>query len=175
MVYIKKCVLLLRFTVIKKSDHILVILVTLGMYFSTLLPPAQGWEHQEAFGLVFSCSLKVVLASATAFFWGEYINSYLLSKFKVLVSGKYYALRVILSTSVGALVDSAVFCYIVFYGVLPLPAIFQMLMLNYVFKVGYEVVTLPAAYLLIGYLKKSDNIDYYDFQTNYNPFSLKLS
>ncbi len=148
------------------------LLVTLGLQISVHTQPAEFWGFQESYALIFSHPPRIMAASFVAYFIGEFLNSYIISKMKILTNGKYYALRLITSTSVGAFFDSIIFCSMAFYGVYPNDIILQMIALQYVFKVGYEVIALPVTYFVTGYLKLKDKIDYYDIETDYNPFSV---
>ena len=93
---------------------------------------------------------------------------------KIITAGKWLWLRAILSTSIGVFLDSVIFCNIAFTGVMSSHIIWQMVMVQYFFKMGYEVLALPLTYLITGYLKAKDKVDYYDYGTRYNPFSLAI-
>lgn len=149
--------------------------VTLALHLSIYLPPAEFWPYQEQYSLIFSNPIRIMLASFVAYFVGEFLNSYIISKMKVLTNGKHYALRLISSTSVGALFDSIIFCNMAFYGLYETNIVLQMILFQYIFKVGYEFLALPITYFVTGYLKHTDRIDYYDIETNYNPFSISCN
>lgn len=116
---------------------------------------------------------KVFLASTLAYFFGEFMNSMLIAKIKIATAGKYLAARLVGSTFVGAMVDTLIFTYIVFYGVVSLKLIVTIIIVEILFKVMYEVLMLPITTRIIHYLKKKDGVDHYDFDTKFNPFSLK--
>ncbi|MBP9722107.1 MAG: queuosine precursor transporter [Gammaproteobacteria bacterium] len=149
--------------------------VTVGLKLTAYLQPASFWPFQEQYSLVFSHAPRIMFASFIAYFIGEFLNSAIISKMKILTHGKCYALRLITSTSVGALFDSIVFCGLAFYGSYDNSIIGQMIILQYIFKVGYEISALPLTYFITGYLKSKDKVDYYDFETSYNPFSLSCN
>ena len=98
-----------------------------------------------------------------------------LAKLKVLTSGKYFFLRVIGSTVIGVGVDSILFCNIAFWNIFPHNIILGIILTQYVFKLTYEIIMLPNTYYIVGFLKKLDQVDYYDFRTKFNPFSLALT
>lgn len=152
---------------------------SLCTWATVYLPVSEVWNnntHQGAiaYKLIFSGTLKIFFASAIGYFVGEFLNSIILSKLKVLTSGKYLFLRVIGSTSIGVGVDSAIFCFLAFIGTLPNDMIVKIIMTQYIFKLSYEMLMLPFTYFLTAWLKKIDNVDYYDFHTKFNPFSLSL-
>ena len=149
-------------------------LVTIGLFLSVHMPSSKHWEFQEQFYIIFSHPPRILAASLCAYLIGEFLNSIVLSKMKILTKGKFYALRLITSTSVGALLDSVIFVYMAFYGLVPDFILTKMILIQYLFKVGYEVLALPLTYFVTGYLKHKDKIDYYDFETKYNPFSFKI-
>lgn len=149
-------------------------LVSLGIWVTVQLNPSDYWHHQSQYETIFSSTPILFFASSLGYFIGEMCNSTILSKIKIMTSGRWLWLRVISSTSVAVAVDSVIFCNIAFFGILSTEVIWQMIATQYVFKVGYELMALPLTYLISGYLKKKDNVDYYDHKTNFNPFSLKI-
>lgn len=116
---------------------------------------------------------RVFMASSIAYFFGEFINSVIIAKLKVVTSGKYLYARIVGSTLVGAMIDSSIFILIVFYGVMNTNIIIGMIVTQIAFKLSYEIVMLPITTRIIHYLKKKDGVDHYDFDTKFNPFSFK--
>ena len=80
--------------------------------------------------------------------------------------------RTIGSTIIGEGVDSVIFSIIAFYGTMPISALLNLIGTIYVFKVAYEVLATPLTYKIISFLKRKENEDYYDKDTNFNPFSV---
>jgi queuosine precursor transporter len=156
------------------SGMICSIFITLLAKTSVYLPSATVWNNQGAYSLVFDASLRVALASALAYFFGEFFNAIILSRMKILTAGKWFTFRIVTSTSIAAIIDSILFCNLSFLGTLPYNIIWHMVLIQYMFKMGYELVLLPILYFVTGYLKRSDKVDYYDYTTKFNPFSLKL-
>ena len=151
-----------------------------GMLFASLmasvvvgLPPAQGWVHQHAFEIVFGQTPRIVIASLTAFFCGEFANSYTLAKMKIWTKGKHLWTRTIGSTVAGEAVDSIIFYPMAFLGFWPMNLLITVLLTNYVLKVLWEVFSTPVTYKVVAFLKQKENEDYYDHDTNFTPFSLK--
>ncbi|MEW6266405.1 MAG: queuosine precursor transporter [Thermodesulfobacteriota bacterium] len=136
------------------------------------IPPDPQWPHAQAYDLILGQTPRIVLASLTAYFAGEFANSYVLAKMKVASSGKHLWMRTIGSTLVGEGLDTAVFVLAAFYGTLSDDLLWRVLAANYIFKVGVEVILTPVTYALIGTLKKLENEDFYDYATDFNPFRL---
>ena len=137
------------------------------------LPPAQGWIHQDAYEVVFGQTTRIVIASLTAFFCGEFANSYVLAKMKVFTEGKFLWMRTIGSTIAGEAVDSIIFYPVAFYGFWPNELLIKVMITNYVLKVTWEVVATPITYRVVNFLKRKENEDYYDKNTNFTPFSIE--
>ena len=141
---------------------------------TTLLPAASFWSFQEAYGLVMSSVPRVVVASSISYLVSEFLNSYLLAKLKIAFAGKHYWLRLLASTGVGGAVDSLLFCSIAFALTLPWKYLLLLIFWQWVIKVSYEILAIPLTYLITNYLKRVENEDHYDYQTNFNPFRLKI-
>ncbi|MES2223949.1 MAG: queuosine precursor transporter [Patescibacteria group bacterium] len=137
------------------------------------LPAAPDWGNQAAYDAILGLTPRIVLASLLAFTCGNFSNSYILAKMKIWTKGKMLWTRTIGSTVVGELVDSSVFIMIAFFGVLPNSLLFTLIVSNYIFKTLVEVVFTPLTYKVVSFLKKNENEDYYDNDTNFNPFVLK--
>jgi uncharacterized integral membrane protein (TIGR00697 family) len=148
------------------------ILMSVVLMIVQFLPPAPDWPFQEAFTNILGLMPRIVLASLIAYFAGEFSNSYVLAKMKVWTKGKWLWTRTIGSTIVGQGVDTLLFCMIAFFGVLPFPLLLAVIFSNYIFKVGIEVLFTPLTYKIVHFLKIREHEDYYDYNTNFNPFRL---
>lgn len=155
------------------TGFICVVLMTLVFAAVQHLPAADGWTNQAAFDAILGVMPKIVLASLIAYLAGEFSNSYILAKLKIVTKGKYLWIRTIGSTIVGEFLDTIIFCLIAFYGVLPNKLLLAVIISNYIFKVGIEVLFTPITYAAVNFLKKKEHEDYYDKKTNFNPFSWK--
>ena len=111
---------------------------------------------------------RIVLASLIAYFAGEFSNSFVLAKMKILTKGKMLWTRTIGSTIVGEGIDTALFATIAFYGSIPLGTFYALVASNYVFKVGIEVAFTPITYKAVKFLKREEKMDYYDYKTNFS-------
>lgn len=137
------------------------------------LPAAPDWANQDAYEKILGLTPRIVLASLVAFLAGGFSNSFILAKLKIITKGKMLWVRTIGSTIVGELLDSILFIIIAFTGILPTSLLVTLIISNYIFKTGVEVIFTPLTYRVIKYLKKHEDEDYYDTNTNFNPFSLK--
>lgn len=136
------------------------------------LPPAAGWENQAAYDAILGMVPRIVLASLIAYFAGEFSNSFVLAKMKMMTKGKMLWTRTIGSTIVGEGIDTALFATIAFYGTIPMETFYLLVASNYVFKVGIEVIFTPLTYKIVNFLKREEGIDYYDYKTNFSPFKM---
>jgi len=139
------------------------------------LPPAPFWKNQAAYEVAFGSTWRIVLASMCAYFCGEFVNSYVLAKMKIMTAGKWLWTRTIGSTIFGEAVDSALFYPLAFYGtgIIPNEKLPLVMLSQFVIKVGVEVVFTPITYKVVNALKRAEHEDYYDRNTDFNPFSLK--
>jgi uncharacterized integral membrane protein (TIGR00697 family) len=139
------------------------------------LPPAPFWKNQAAYEVAFGTTWRIALASMVAYFCGEFVNSFVLAKMKILTAGKHLWSRTIGSTVVGEAVDSALFYPLAFYGtgIIPDDKLPVVMLAQFVTKVGVEVLFTPVTYKIVNFLKRAENEDHYDRQTNFNPFALK--
>lgn len=133
------------------------------------LKPAAGWENQAAFVAILGQTPRIVIASLIAYFSGEYSNSVTLAIMKVKTNGKYLWMRTIGSTIVGEFVDTILFVFIAFSFVLPWNLLKSVIISNYIFKVGIEILFTPLTYLVVDKLKKIENYDHYDKGTVFSP------
>lgn len=151
------------------------VLMVLTYEIARVLPPAPFWPHQEAYVAILGRVPRIVAASITAYFAGEFCNSYVLAKVKVKMKGKAMSLRFVLSTLAGQFVDTVVFVAIAFTGVFPPAELVSLTLSAWAVKVGWEVLALPITVQAVRALKKAENEDYYDTNTNFNPFATDRS
>ena len=114
----------------------------------------------------------IIVASLAAYFMGEFSNSFVLAKLKVATAGRFLWSRTIGSTLVGELVDSAIFVVVAsVFGIFPWSLFLSLVLTNYLFKCAVEALLTPLTYAAVNRLKKAEGEDYFDTQTNFNPFS----
>ena len=138
------------------------------------LPPAEKWRsHQAAVVEVFGNTPRIVCASIIAFWCGSFVNSYVLAKMKIWTRGRWLWTRIIGSTVCGELVDTCLFYSIAFFGVWSNGDLLALGTIQYVLKSLWEVVATPFTYRIVAFLKRAEQEDYYDRDTNFTPFSLE--
>jgi queuosine precursor transporter len=139
------------------------------------LPPADGWAGQAVIEQAFGSTWRIALASLVGYFCGEFANSFTLAKLKIFTAGRLLWTRTIGSTIVGEACDTVVFYPLAFYGVWSSDLLLQVMIANYVLKVGWEVVATPITYRVVHALKRAEHEDFYDRDTNFSPFSLAVN
>ena len=137
-----------------------------------LLPPAPGWELQDAFASILLQTPRVVLGSVIAFWCGSFLNAWVMARMKVLTRGRHLWMRAIASTIVGEGIDSLLFTAIAFGGVWPLALVLQVICWNFALKTAYEVLATPLTYVIVRRLKRAERADPFDTHTDFSPFRL---
>lgn len=155
------------------SGFFALFLMAFMIWLVGIIPADPLWEHQVAYHSLLMTAPRIALASIIAYFVGEFSNSYILSRMKVLTRGKHLWSRTIGSTLAGQLIDSALFVMIAFWGIWEESLIYMVFISNYLFKTLYEIVATPFTYVLVNWLKQKEAEDHYDYEINYNPFLLK--
>jgi hypothetical protein len=130
-----------------------------------------GAVCQTTYESVFGSTWRIVLASITAFWAGEFVNSFVLARMKVWTGGKHLWSRTIGSTVFGQLVDSAIFYPVAFLGTWTNDAVVTVMITNWAMKVAWEVLLTPATYAVVGFLKRHEGVDVFDTDINFSPFA----
>lgn len=131
------------------------LLLSLVLWIVQVLPPASGWDNQASFESLLGFIPRIVMASLTAYIAGEFSNSFVLSKLKIKTKGKYLWMRTISSTLIGEGIDTIIFCLVAFWGVLPAGLLVSVIISNYIFKCGVEIVFTPITYKVVRFLKNT--------------------
>jgi hypothetical protein len=134
------------------------------------LKPAVGWEHQAAYRAILGATPRIVAGSLVAYFFGEFCNSWVLARMKVATRGRWLWSRTIASTLAGEGVDTLLFQVIAFAGAIPNGLLVAAIVSNYVFKCGVEALLTPLTYRVVNGLKRAESEDFYDRDTDFNPF-----
>ena len=135
----------------------------------------QGYAGDAAYDAILGgmSSGGIVLASLAGYWTGEFTNSFVLAKMKILTGGRWLWSRTIGSTLLGQLVDTVMFVVIASaFGVFPWSLFLTLTVTNYLFKCGVEALMTPVTYAVVGALKQAENEDFYDRGTNFNPFAI---
>ena len=140
------------------------------------LPPAPDWGGQAAYEQVFGQVPRIVFASITAFWVGEFVNSFVLAKMKIMTQGKHLWTRTVGSTVCGQGVDSLIFYPLAFLGAQGWTTglVVKVLFTQWFLKVSWEVILTPVTYAVVGFLKRHEGVDIFDGHTNFTPFSAKV-
>lgn len=157
------------------------VLMGLFVWLAGTMPSESEWANgydgsidgEAAYHFVLGSISSLIVASLAAYLIGEFANSYVLAKMKVATEGRFLPLRTIGSTLVGQGVDTVVFFLIATaLGVFPTSLLVSLIVTNYIFKVGIEVILTPITLQVVNLLKRVENEDYYDTDTDFNPFHL---
>jgi queuosine precursor transporter len=135
----------------------------------------QGYAGDEAYNVILGgmSAGGIVLASLSGYWTGEFTNSFIMAKMKILTEGRWLWMRTIGSTLFGELVDTVMFVAVASaFGVFPWSLFLTLTVTNYLFKCGVEALMTPVTYLVVGALKRAENEDYYDRGTDFNPFTV---
>jgi uncharacterized integral membrane protein (TIGR00697 family) len=139
------------------------------------LPPAPTWENQKVYEIAFGNTWRIAGASMIAYFCGEFVNSFVLAKMKVATAGRYMRTRFVASTIAGEAVDSSLFYPLAFWnsGIMPNELVMTLVISQFVTKTLVEIAFLPLTTRIVTALKKAEQEDHYDRDTDFNPFTLK--
>ncbi len=138
------------------------------------LPAAPEWRNQEAFATVFHQVPRLVVASLIAYWCGEFANSFTLAKMKLITKGRYLWTRTVGSTVVGQAIDTVILVLIAFTGEVTNSGIWRLILSAYLFKVVYEVIATPVTYAVVGFLKRTEGVDTFDYNTRFTPFATQM-
>jgi queuosine precursor transporter len=136
------------------------------------LPPAPFWGNQGAYETVFGQVPRIVFASITAFWVGEFVNSFVMARMKVLTQGTKLWTRTIGSTVCGQFVDSLIFYPLAFWNAegWTHEGVITVMITNWALKVGWEVLLTPVTYAVVNFLKRHEGLDVFDEGTDFTPF-----
>ncbi|HKJ69556.1 MAG TPA: queuosine precursor transporter [bacterium] len=153
-----------------------------AIWVAGLLPAAPFWttalyespgEAGTAYQAILGFTPRLLAASFIAYLFGEFLNAFVLAKLKLFTRGKFLWVRTIGSTVIGQGADAAVFISVAFAGVFPTGAVGLAILSQWLFKVAYEALATPLTYWVVARLKQSENIDIYDYDTDFHPFRLR--
>jgi uncharacterized integral membrane protein (TIGR00697 family) len=151
------------------------VFAALMSYVIVHLPPAAFWaDKQPAVEAIFGSTPRIVAGSIIAFWCGSFVNSYVLAQMKLWTGGRWLWTRVVGSTLCGELVDSALFYTIAFSGTLTTAELLTVTTTQYVLKSGWEILMTPVTYRIVGFLKRSEQEDYFDRDTDFTPFAIGI-
>ncbi len=139
------------------------------------LPSPKFWHHQGAYDYVFSHLFRITFGGGCiAILSGAFVNSFVVSKWKILTRGKYFWLRSLGSSAIGQAIQNVIGCLILYTGVLPFEKVLGMILPLYSIQLGVEILIILPGAILVKFLKKAEGCEAYDYHTNFNPFKYNL-
>ena len=148
-------------------------LAVLAIWIGGRLPPAIFWNGQEAYTRILGATPRILAASFAAYLVGEFLNSFVLARMKVATRGRWLWTRTIGSTLVGQAADSTVFILAAFAGTFSAADLAGVVLAQWLVKSAYEIIATPATYAIVGFLKRAEREDWYDRDTDFNPFRVR--
>ncbi len=148
------------------------LLAVLAIYLTQMLPPAGFWDGQVAYERILGFIRRLLAASFAAYLVGEFANSIILAKMKLVTKGRWLWSRTIGSTIVGEGFDSLVFVSIAFAGTIGGADLLRTMITAWLLKSAYEILATPLTYLIVNFLKRSEGIDTFDYNTSFSPIRL---
>jgi queuosine precursor transporter len=146
------------------------ILAVLFFSLAIVVPAAPFWQHQDAFSTILGSTPRIILASLMAYLVGSFLNAFVMSKVKIIMKGRDFSVRAILSTLIGEAADSMIFIGIAFAGNMPFAILMGMIVTQACLKTVYEIIVLPFTILVVNWVKKVEGLDSFDEAVSYNPF-----
>ena len=148
-------------------------LMVLAIWLGGELPPAPFWRGQGAYQEILGHAPRILAASFVAYLVGEFANAFVLAKLKIATQGRWLWTRTIGSTVVGQALDSVVFVTLAFVGIVPAGAIAGIVAGQWLVKVAYETLATPLTYAAVAWLKSREQVDTFDYETDFNPVRLR--
>jgi queuosine precursor transporter len=149
------------------------VLMSLNVWLIGALPADPSWAFQASYNDILATVPRIALASVLGYFAGEWSNSVVLSRLKLLTRGRWLWTRTIGSTLVGELADTLIFVSVAFAGSYPGSVLAAMILSNYLFKCSIEAAFTPLTYKVVGFVKGREGSDAYDYGERYNPLPVK--
>jgi uncharacterized integral membrane protein (TIGR00697 family) len=148
------------------------LLAVIAIWAGQVLPAVSFWDGQAAYERILGYAPRLLAASFIAYLIGEFANSFILAKLKILTNGRWLWTRTIGSTIVGQGLDSFVFITIAFLGTIPADGLLNAILAQWMIKSVYEIIATPFTYGIVSFLKRKEGLDTYDRNTRFNPFSV---
>ena len=148
-------------------------IAVLAIWLGQILPAASFWDGQEAYERILGYTPRLLVSSFLAYLVGEFANSFVLAKLKIITKGRWLWLRTIGSTVVGQGLDSLIFITLAFVGTIPLSGLVLTILAQWLVKSAYEAIMTPLTYAVVNFLKKKERTDVYDHDTRFNPLLIK--
>ncbi len=138
----------------------------------SIIPPSPHWHLNREFNDILVPENRIILASLISYFVSDFVNSYIMSKQKIRYMGKCLFRRILLSSFFSVMIGVIVFLVLAFYGKMPNLVLTKLIFFAFIKKMLFQVIFFPITSYVVHRLKKIENIDLYDFKTDFTPFSL---
>ena len=148
-------------------------LMVLAIWLGGELPAAPFWRGELAYQEILGHTPRILMASFVAYLIGEFANAFVLAKLKIATQGRWLWIRTIGSTVVGQALDSVVFVTLAFAGIVPAGALAGIMAGQWLVKVVYEAAATPLTYAAVAWLKSREQVDTFDYDTDFNPVRLR--
>lgn len=149
------------------------IFVALMGLVAVQIPASVFWEGEEHFNFVFNFAPRIVGASVVAFLVGSFLNAYVMSRMKIATAGKGFSVRAVVSTLVGETADSLIFFPLAFGGLISVPELVKLMLIQIALKTLYEILILPVTIRVVKLIKKIEGVDAFDKNISYNILKIK--
>jgi queuosine precursor transporter len=149
------------------------LVAVIAIWIAGALPAASFWDGQASYDRILGYAPRILVASFLAYLVGEFANSFVLAKMKVMTGGRWLWTRTISSTLIGQGLDSVVFITLAFVGTIPPSGLAVAITTQWLIKSAYEVVATPVTYAVVNFLKHREGLDVYDYHTRFNPMAWK--
>ena len=145
------------------------LLAVIAIWLGQVLPAASFWDGQAAYERILGYTPRLLAASFVAYLIGEFANSFVLARLKIVTRGRWLWTRTIGSTLVGQALDSSVFISLAFVGTIPFDSLATAIVTQWLAKSAYEAAVTPLTYAVVSFLKRREGLDTYDYGTRFNP------
>ena len=138
------------------------------------LPHPDYFVNAESYKIVLDPTLRFVFSSLVGTIIGEFINVYLLAKWKIKLKGKLYIFRCIATTAIGQAALTIIVDIFAYLGKINIDSLVWMMFCGFVCKMIYAILLVFPSWIIVKHLRKVEKVDYFDINTNFNPFKLSL-
>jgi uncharacterized integral membrane protein (TIGR00697 family) len=149
------------------------LLAVVVIWLVQIIPPVAFWDGQAAYERILGYAPRLLAASFLAYLVGEFVNAFVLAKMKIATKGRWLWTRTISSTVLGQGVDSLVFIVITFAGTVSAGTLAVGIITQWLVKSAYEAAATPVTYRVVGFLKRQEGLDIYDYDTRFNPLAIR--
>lgn len=153
---------------------IIMLYIVAGLLDLVMMVPSSHDVTSRAYSIVFKPFQRDVMTYSVAAVLSIFLNSYILSKWKILIEGRLFWMRSLCSTGIGELVFILTWGFLGFYGVFPFKTLVSILVFSYIYKIICNLVMITPSAIIVGFLKRSENIDAFDLNTRFNPFRFHI-